>query len=132
MDQAFQEFRDEREVRDGSVVIRTGRVQRWFFSSGVITACLIEEGTMPQDRERLKILVRCKMTAGERDWTRCGGIGSVMQVVGRAEERSLETSSSVIRSNTESKPEDVWEGIMWTFGDCDAISCRIPSDMMPS
>lgn len=52
VDQALQRFRDEREVRDGSVVIRTGRVQRYFFSIGVITACLKEEGKMPEDRER--------------------------------------------------------------------------------
>lgn len=48
------------------------------------------------------------MTAGERDLMRCKELGSLVQVVGREEEKSLGTSS-VVKSNAESEEEEVWE-----------------------
>ena len=49
------------------------------------------------------------MTDGERDWSRCEGMGSEAQVVGREEERSRETSS-VTGSNVDSEPEEMQGG----------------------
>lgn len=53
----------------------------------------------------------------------CERIGSLIQVRGREEERSLETSSSVIGLNAESEQEEMCEGRRsMLLGDSEIIS----------
>lgn len=70
-----------------------------FLSIGPIRECLKDEGKVPVEGERLKVLVSCGMTAGETPQIRCEGTGLEGQVIRRAEERSAETSYSVTAAN---------------------------------
>ncbi|CAI9619099.1 unnamed protein product [Staurois parvus] len=87
-----------------------------FLSMGVMCACFRGEGNAPVERERLKMWVRERRMEEEGDRRSCVGTGSRGQVVRRASEKTLVTSSVVARLKERSVGEVIVCGMLGVVG----------------
>ena len=72
----LEDFGNEGQIRDGTEVIKVGRICTGFFRIGVIASVLNDEGTIPVVREEWMMAEMRGAREGRQDLTRTVGRGS--------------------------------------------------------